>query len=76
MADPIKVEKGIPMPTRRRYGSWGVTLKSMAIGDSFEIPNNNSAAAVYKAAKTAGIEIATRTYLRGGQTWRRVWRVK
>jgi hypothetical protein len=70
---PFPIETNVPIPKlgTTQWSKMTITIRNMAIGDSFVYPNNNTAP--YKAAKKAGIKI--RTSKVNGEGWR-VWRVE
>ena len=68
----IKIEKGIPIPPRRR----GVPIypfKRMKINDSFVIPNDTRRNGLYHNAEQQGIKIRI---VKINKNQLRVWRVK
>jgi hypothetical protein len=67
MANDIKLEKGIPVPTRVRY-PW----KTMKVGESFVMEYSSARSNVYHLAKLQGVKVAVHTL---GDGRARVWRV-
>lgn len=71
----IKIEKGIPVPLRRRGREplYEEVLKKLEIGDSFVVKDKNIAKYVrlVSTAKKTGVRITTRT-IEGGKV--RIWR--
>jgi hypothetical protein len=71
MKEPLKIEKGIPLPPRMRY-----PFDQMAVGDSIVVPANE-----YKRARMSATNYAIRNdalfssrQLEDGTA--RIWRVK
>lgn len=67
----IKIDKGIPMPTK---GCWVPLLRNMKIGESFEI-HKNHVASIYNAAKRNKFETIQQR-VKGKKNFVRVWRLK
>lgn len=68
MSEPIKIEKGIPVPSGRTL--LVDALRSMSIGDSFVLSRKTN---VHSSARQIGIKVSFR---RISETENRVWRVK
>jgi len=62
----IKIEKGVPIPTRRSNSRY--PWREMQIGDSFVVAS--SAQAVHSSASYAHIKITTRAVDGGIRVWR------
>lgn len=75
-ADPImvEIEKGIPISIAHQHHS-KYPWRKLEVGESFCIPFNasvQSSAATY--AKRLGVAFTTRTVMKNGERWLRVWR--
>ena len=72
----ITIEKGVPMPVENSKKS-GITntLRSMVVGDSFEVSsvNRNFPSSAHATAKLAHIKVAVR---KTGPDTYRVWRIE
>lgn len=53
----IKIQSGIPMPTRKTNGFTGV-LREMKVGDSFETDNQDVRANIYTLALKIGVKVS------------------
>ena len=73
MSNQMIIEKGIPIPDRRRDGGITGTLRKMSVGDSFLIPAEMNRASAHIAATKLGITITTRKQSDGTV---RVWRTE
>lgn len=66
----IKIEKGVPIPTREH--KWVHLLKQMNVTDSVVVESASQRAMIAAASKTAGVKLLTR---KEGNRFR-AWRVK
>lgn len=66
----IKIEKNIPIPTRRRKFTWAGILLEMEPGDSILCPDRPHYHAVWHAAKKNDIKITARTIKEKIRVWR------
>lgn len=77
MADEIKIDKGVPVPGRRHEILRRYPWRSMAIGDSFFVPNcpDTVRKGFSAAASAANIKIMSRTVRENDVSGIRVWRI-
>lgn len=78
MTAQIKIEKGIPVPSKGRKSRL-YPLADMQVGDSFFAPGRvvqQLTAAVARPAKIMGAKFACRTVTENGVKGVRVWRVE
>lgn len=66
----IKIEKNIPIPTRRHRFTWSRILLEMEPGDSILCPDRAHYHAVWYAAKKNNIKITARTIEEKVRVWR------
>ncbi len=75
MSDPIKIDKGIPVP-RSWHG--GYPIGQLEVGDSFFAPGRtpNSFCGSKQWQQTKGRKFACRTVTENGVKGTRMWRIK
>lgn len=66
--EKIKIEKGVPMPSREKHG-YRAVLKQMEVGDSFEAPLDDDPY-IRQSAGRLGMRIAVRTERGVSRFWR------
>ena len=68
----VKIEKGIPIPSRVKFGENRKLLESMEVGDSvfFNLKRDTIWARYYNPALRLGIEITVRKDGEGCRMWR------
>jgi len=69
----LKISSDIPIPNSSGTGI-AATLRGLAVGDSFLLPDGLNRVAAYIAAKRVGIKVLTRNVVEDGVSGVRVWR--
>ena len=68
----VKIERGIPMPTRYSHGQFASIATQMQVGDSVKVPKESAVPMCQAIKRTGGIAAMRKI---NDTTWR-VWRTK
>lgn len=81
LTTPLKIEKKVPIPTRRRENSaYEEVMRKLEVGDSFRVELSNTPASFQaiaaRIANSIGIKVTVRSVKEDGVGYWRIWRIE